>query len=263
VVDKTFLVVAQFGGWMGFVLLAVLGLVLVRRRVPLENLKEQHEVAAVSFAVLGGLYGIVLAFVLVSSWERFETARAKAEIEANALGNLYRHAEGFSPTEEATIRRLTIEYAQAVIHHEWDEMGDGTPDPRALKLYEQIWESVLRANAADAKAVALYQNTLGQLDDFSDGRRDRLLYARVGMPVVVWTFLIATGAVTVAFSYFFGMKRLMPQLLMTAALAATISAALMIISEMQTPFSGSLQVPPVGLDQFLRLHGAPPEADKP
>lgn len=51
-----------------FVLVAVLGLLAVRRRVPLAQLMEHHEVAGVCFAVVGGLYGIILAFVLVSSW---------------------------------------------------------------------------------------------------------------------------------------------------------------------------------------------------
>ena len=248
------IIAVEVGACVGFVVVSLLGLVVVRRRVPLEELKEQHEVAAVSFAVLGGLYGIVLAFVLVSSWERFEAARAKAEIEANALGDLYRHAEGFDASLQATLHELTLSYAQAVIDREWDEMGDGEPDPRAERIFGQIWTAVFSAEVGDAKSVALYQNTLGQLDAFSDGRRDRLLYARVGMPSVVWWFLVASGVITVGFSYFFGMRKLAPQLLMTAALAGTIAAALLIINEMQTPFSGSLQVPPVGLRHFLHVH---------
>src|SRR5262249_14977384 len=49
------------------VLASVVGLLLVRRVVPLHVLQEQHEVAGVTFAVIGGFYGIVLAFVLVAS----------------------------------------------------------------------------------------------------------------------------------------------------------------------------------------------------
>jgi hypothetical protein len=39
---------------------------------------------------------------------------------------------------------------------------------------------------------------------------------------------------------------------MTAALAATIGAALVLISEMQTPFSGSVRVAPYGFEQLLQ-----------
>ncbi|MGD9763859.1 MAG: hypothetical protein AB7V27_09120, partial [Candidatus Binatia bacterium] len=81
---------------VAFVIAAGLGVVLVRRRVPLEQLMEHHEVAGVCFAVVGGLYGIILAFVLVSSWERYESARAQTEFEASAAADLYRHAAGFS-----------------------------------------------------------------------------------------------------------------------------------------------------------------------
>ena len=66
------------------VLASAVGVLVVRRWVALEKLVEHHEVAGVCFAVVGGLYGIILAFVLVSSWERYETARSQTEVEASA-----------------------------------------------------------------------------------------------------------------------------------------------------------------------------------
>jgi hypothetical protein len=110
---------------------------------------------------------------------------------------------------------------------------------------------VLAFSSSDGKQLVVFQNTLGKLDDFSDARRDRLLYSRVGLPVVVWAFLIASGVVTIAFSYFFGVRQAASQMLMTAALAATISAALVLIAEMQTPFSGAVRVGPYGFEQMM------------
>ena len=64
---------------------SVLGLCLVRRLVPLDRLQKNHEVAGVTFGVLGAFYGLVLAFVIVAAWERFNQANANAHDESTAL----------------------------------------------------------------------------------------------------------------------------------------------------------------------------------
>ena len=241
---------------VGVVVVALLALAAVRALVPIELLKEHHDVAAACFAVIGGLYGIVLAFVLVSSWERFEEAREYAEVEADALADLYRHGGALpAPTDQA-LRGLVLAYDRAVIEDEWVTMSDGRPSARAAALFDEIWAALLATPQGDGKQLVVFQNTLGKMDDFSDARRDRLLYARVGLPPVVWAFLIASGVVTIAFSYFFGVRQLASQMLMTAALAATIGAALVLIAEMQTPFSGAVRVAPFGFEQLLELDAA-------
>ncbi|MEW6272255.1 MAG: DUF4239 domain-containing protein [Thermodesulfobacteriota bacterium] len=236
---------------LGFVAVSLLALVAVRRRVPLQALKEQHDVAAACFAVLGGLYGIVLAFVLVSSWERFEEAREKAEVEADALGDLYRHGSALPAPAGERLQELALAYARSVIDDEWAAMSSGEQSPETFAIFVDLWRTLLATGASQAKDVAVFQNTLGKMDDLSDARRDRLLYARVGLPWIVWAFLIASGAVTVAFSYFFGLRQIASQMMMTAALSATIAVALLLIAEMQTPFTGAVQVPPYGFARLL------------
>lgn len=241
---------------VGVVVVSLLALMAVRARVPLELLKEHHDVAAACFAVIGGLYGIVLAFVLVSSWERFEEAREHAEVEADALADLFRHSGALPAPSDTVLRGLVLDYRRAVIDDEWETMSAGRPSTRAAGLFDQIWVALLATPQGDGKQLVVFQNTLGKMDDFSDARRDRLLYARVGLPAVVWVFLIASGVLTIAFSYFFGVRQLASQMLMTAALAATIGAALVLIAEMQTPFSGSVRVAPFGFEQLVRLDEA-------
>jgi hypothetical protein len=249
--------VLEIGAVVGFVALSLAALVGVRTRVPLERLKEQHDVAAACFAVVGGLYGIVLAFVLVSSWERFEQARSRTEAEADALSDLYRHSAALPAPTSDVLRGLTLAYAHSVIDDEWQAMSDGLPSEKTTALYAEIWSAVLATPGGDAKQLVVFQNTLSKMDDFSDARRDRLLYARVGLPPIVWAFLLVSGAVTIGFSYFFGLRLIVPQMLMTAALAGTIGAALLLIAEMQTPFTGSVRLPPYGFTQLIEHAGKP------
>ena len=237
---------------VGFVVASLLALLAVRRRVPLEALQEQHDVAAACFAVIGGLCGIVVAFVMVSSWERFEEARERTEVEADALADLYRHGAALPDPGGARLRELTLAYARSVVEDEWPAMVEGQPSEKTYGIFRELWRTLLATNASEAKDVAVFQNTLGKMDDLSDARRDRLTYARVGLPWIVWAFLIGSGAVTVAFSYFFGLRQIASQLIMTAALALTIAAALLLIAAMQTPFTGAVQVPPHGFSRLLQ-----------
>ena len=225
-----------------FVIASVVALVLVRRRIPVEVLAEQHEVAGVCFAVLGGLYGIILAFVLVSSWERYEEARAHTEIEASVLADLYRHSQAFSEPTGSRLGKAVIAYLDSVVTDEFATMGDSRPSESTQERYYEVWQSILDFKPTAGWEIALYQNTLDKLDTFGDARRHRLLYLRSGMPFEIWAFLIVFGATTVAFTYFFGMPRLAPQILITTMLAATIGCALLLVHETQHPFAGGLRV---------------------
>jgi hypothetical protein len=237
-VDVTIGVVSIIAG----VVAAALGLVLVRRTVPLAVLREHHEVAGVTFAVVGGFYSVVLAFVLVASWERFERARANTEFEANALGDLAKQAAGMPEPGRTALAQDIAAYLHSVIDSEWPAMLEDSLSPQSQALYTKIWRGVLDMQPQDPKEVALYQCMIQKLDDFGEGRRDRVLYMENALPPVIWTFLVLFGVVTVAFTYLFGMPRLIPQMIITVALAATIACTLFIIWEMQTPFSGAVLI---------------------
>jgi len=249
-----------------FIGASLLGLFLVRRRVALETLQEQHEVAGIAFAVLGGLYGIILAFVLVLSWERFEEARNNVELEANALGDLHFHAGGFSEPTRTNLRGAIADYLDSVIHDEWAQLNQGRLSEETQKLYFAAWSSILASKPSQSWEVALYQVTLDRLDDLGDARRHRLIYARSGLPDVIWYFLVFFAIATVGFTYFFGMRRLWPQAIITAVLTATIGYTLVLIKETQTPFAGSVRVSNRSfriVEQLIQLEkqgGGPPSS---
>jgi hypothetical protein len=56
----------------------------------------------------------------------------------------------------------------------------------------------------------------------------------------MWWVLIGSGAITIGFSYLFGTKNTVAQVLMTAGLALTIALVLLSILALQEPLPGSL-----------------------
>ena len=244
--------------------IAVLGLLLVRRQIPLERLQEQHEVAGVAYAVLGSLYGVILAFVLVMSWERFESIRRTIELEADAVGNLRRHAPAYQPNDAAALQKAVLRYVESVATDEWPAMADGRKSEETWTRYTELWNVLLAVNPANDKQNALWQDSLDQMDELAGARRERLLFSGAEIPSMVWGFLVTFGIVTVGFTYFFGMRSAVAQALITAALAATIASTLTLILETQTPFSGALRLSAHPFELLLERirveDGVPPDA---
>ncbi|MBV8404740.1 MAG: DUF4239 domain-containing protein, partial [Gammaproteobacteria bacterium] len=67
---------------------------VVRRRVRFERLRGNNEVAGFKFAVIGVLYAVLLAFVVIISWERFYDAEKAITAEAGAAATVYRLSRG-------------------------------------------------------------------------------------------------------------------------------------------------------------------------
>ena len=98
---------------------------------------------------------------------------------------------------------------------------------------------------------ALYAQLLTEMHEISSDRKLRLLAAREGIPSLMWTVLVIGAVVTVAFTYFFGVRSFRSQALMTAALAGTIALNLFLIAAIDYPFTGDVRVTPEAFQQAL------------
>src|ERR1043165_7736590 len=101
----------------------ITGLFVMRRLVAFETLRENHEVAGFTFGVVGAFYGVVLAFVIVAAWQRYEDANEKAQQEALALANIFFLSRGFQEPMRAEMRAAVHSYARIVVNNEWEAMA--------------------------------------------------------------------------------------------------------------------------------------------
>ena len=104
--------------------LTVAGLYFVRSRVSPQQLKEDHDVAGFTFSVVGAFYGVILAFVIVAVWQRFERANEKAQDESLALSNLYNLSGGFDQPARDDMQEALHTYATNVVEHEFKQMSE-------------------------------------------------------------------------------------------------------------------------------------------
>src|SRR6266568_4584651 len=89
---------------------ALAGLYLVRRHYPHPVRQANNEVAGFFIAVLGVMYAVLLAFVIVVVWEQYDQARTISEQEGNALASLYRTSFGLPEPVGQRLREQAREY---------------------------------------------------------------------------------------------------------------------------------------------------------
>ena len=243
----------------GACLAAVAGLVLVQRFVPVTVRKELNDVAGFIYAVLGVIYAVLLALVVIAVWEEFGRARVTAEAEANALAEIAWLAYHLPESEGRHLQELSRSYAEVVVDEEWPLMEQGlTPSlersdetSRAWVLIDDIRASLQEVEPRTDTGLELYAEGLDQVQRLADARRMRLVAAEESLPTVLWVVLIVGGIVVVGFAYLFGLENTWSHTLMVTALAGVIALVLFTIAAMDHPFSGGAQVGPEAFELVL------------
>lgn len=230
--------------------LAMLGPVLIRRRVSLERLTTNNEVAGFKFAVVGVVYAVLLAFAVIVVWEKFSDAEHAVAQEAGAATALYRLANGISEGGSAVHGRVTA-YLRAAIEDDWPAMALGRASPRGTQALNAAYAAVLSVEPRDDRTKIVLAEVFHQLDLVTQARRNRLVLASGVVPGIVWMVLFAGGFVTIGYTFFFGTENLRAQSLMTGMLAAIIFMGLFVIAVIDHPYTGEVRVLPEALHLVL------------
>jgi len=231
---------------------SIVGLVIVRRFVNLDWLKQHHEIASYFFLMIGTLYAVLIAFAIYVVWTQFQDAGAKLEAEANAVGDLSRMAAGLPPSQHAQVREALINYIHAVLDDEFPAMAAGRESPRTWTAMQRLMDVYTQPSIAGVKEQVFTAESLKHLNELSNFRRSRLFTSRGTVPRLLWYLLFGGGALLIAFTYFFGHESVAWQAAMTAALAGTLSFSLYLIVAFNGPFDGSTRVSPLPYEVELQ-----------
>lgn len=234
------------------VAVSLLALWAVRRLVPNDRLAPHNDVAGFVYAVIGVVYAVIMAFVLINVWEDYSQTEDDARREAGALGNLHRLAEGLPDASRQEIQDATLDYALTVVDDEWPRLLDGNLlEARDLAHTDALWSALYRVEPASAREEALYAAALDQVDTLSSHRRARFVEAGSGLLGVLWAVMIGGGILTVLFPCLFGVENGVVHALIVAILAATIGLLLLTVYELDSALEGEVHIDPDGFELVL------------
>lgn len=232
-------------------------LFLVRRRCGIESFKVNHDATGAIFNVIGVLYTVLLAFVMVTAWERYTRLTEYCETEGNKVADLHRDSYMLPGAVQYRVREALIGYARAVEQKEWECMNRGEDCPEADAAIDNLWQVYYSVKPRTDTEKIWYAEAVDKLNDLADYRRLRLVSSKTHINWVMWILLCVGGVMTLGYMNFFGMESFRIHLTMTVSMAAMLILILFIIYSLDNPFWGDPHIAPEAILDFLRAHPTP------
>jgi hypothetical protein len=123
-------------------------------------------------------------------------------------------------------------------------MTKGDASPAAQKDFDRLITAVQSLRVHDPTQQEVLGAMLTQVDEAGRERQQRLELSGPQIPAPMWLAVILTSVVTLVFCLLFDVKSARLRYFMVAAVAAVISAALVLALLLEYPFSGTIEVNP-------------------
>lgn len=231
--------------------LSIVGLKIVWKFIPRQMLKDHNELTAAIFEAVAMAYTVLLAFVVVISWQDFDKAEEHTEIEANCLVDLYRTSAALGQPFTNEAHSLIKEYANVVVNDEWVSLARGEESIKARTALRNIWDLYTKYEPKTEKEKIFFAESIRKLDDLREMRRLRIIDSGTGIHPILWFVLVVAGITTIVFTFFFGSDKFITHAVMASVLAVIIALILLTILSFSFPFTGSVSIEPRTFQQVI------------
>jgi hypothetical protein len=228
------------------VLLPLLGLYFFHRLVDWNAREEDTSMIGLSYALCGGIYAVVLAFVAVGTYEAMDKSSTIVAEEANSLGGIAFDSAGLPGELGVRVRADIDKYIDIVTKKEW-------PSQQAYQMeernYEEGWSQVRRIGLdlstfepATPGQATVKAEMVHVSNDLFSARRARLLAANAHLPDAVWQMLVFGLVLVAVYVYLFGPHSYRIHMATTALTMLSIGLVFTLIIALDYPFRGDLSV---------------------
>lgn len=231
--------IGMIGGW---ILLTSLVVHLVQRCFAEDVLRTAHDATGNLLSIVGTLYAVLLGLIVVDAMVRFERAMDIVQQESNCLADIFLLAERLPESHRRRVQDYCRDYADKVVHVEWDMMQRARMSVVARQTAMQLVRSLDDFDPQTEAQKAVFPLLLEQVRDLWDRRRERATMAQYGIPLIEWAALLIGAVVTVLFAGLFSVGNTGLQRLLTSLVALVIGLNLYLVSLFGYPFSGELSV---------------------
>ncbi len=204
---------------------------------------EHNEMVGIALGMFGAIYGIILAFVVVTLWTQLETTQSIIAAEAGDLAAVVRSADAFPAADRARVHAAVGAYAHAVVEVQWPLMREGRPSYEATGTQTHgLYQALMSYEPQGPRAETFYKEAASRLNDLNSQRRPRITMAETSLPVLLQVLVYGGALVIVPLTFLFGLRSLRMQLLFVSAVAGLIGFSLLLVVALDRPFAGDLSV---------------------
>ncbi len=211
--------------------------------LPVETLVREVHSVGTYLGVVGGVYSIIVAFVIYVVWEQYNRVQTGLDREASAVEDLVTSASMLTDRgAAANVRSAATRYLETVIGDEARRLAVGERSSIAQELAAALAAAVRATPVTGEKDDTVYDEMLRDLARVADARQDRLAVSSTRIPGTLWSLVMfASGALLSGF-YVLGFRSLVLSCIVVAAVAGTLVYVLSVVKDMDNPFHGAWNV---------------------
>ena len=128
---------------------SVLCFLIVRKFYGHSFMARHNDVAGFIYAVIGVIYAVLLAFVVIVEWEIFRDADARVQEEVQCMASVFRDVRVFDEPQKSLIVKEIINYTNIVINEEWALMAEEKTSEKAVTSIKRIFILVTEIKPAN------------------------------------------------------------------------------------------------------------------
>jgi hypothetical protein len=221
---------------------SVLFMVILDRLWPRDQRRVHNDLIGWQLNILGTTYAVILGFMLYTVWTTFGDANLNVDLEANALRNVYRLAEGLPTQQRIVLERQARAYADAVVSQDWPEMANNRIPEESHKINQDMWKTLMSAKIESPTEIVAEDHAISELSALTEHRRTRLLQSAYRLPSIFWAVLLVGGFITIASATLFGSANPRLHALQVFSFTMLITLVLLAIADVNLPFRGWVRV---------------------
>jgi len=197
------------------------------------------------------LVGFVFAFITIAAWQNYNTVSDTVSKEAHTLFNLYNIMEAYPEETKKAGQAEVVQYANTVIRDEWPILYQQQFDLNAFKSLDRIKQIFVSHKPSNFEGVAIHNEGLSLLSDYTDLRRNRIESAKSFLAKPMWAALIISAILLIVFSALFKTKNIRIHAVMIALVGGSLGVMFFILVIYNSPFWGPSAIQPTPFQKML------------
>jgi hypothetical protein len=221
---------------------SMLFMAALNRIWPREKRQVHNDLIGWQLNIIGTTYAVILGFMLYTVWTEFGAATLTVDLEASALRNVYRLAEGLPEQQRVQLQLQARSYAVAVINQDWPEMAHSQTPEESHKINQDMWKTLMSVKVATPSEITAEDHALYELSSLTEHRRTRLLQSKHRLPTIFWGVLLVGGFLTITSASMFGSANARLHAAQVFSFTLLITLVLLAIADVNLPYRGWVHV---------------------
>lgn len=201
------------------------------------------------FSVGAMLFSIILGFLVVVIWQKYESVEQNVVKEASAVQSLYSQSGMLQDQDKEFFRSHLKAYTAAVIDDEWPTFSEKGESALAKQQIDELWIAAGDLKNGGDGEITISTSVSETLRTVTEARQSRLYENHIGLPWFFWTFILTYSVFIVIMFNLFKNRELRQRTAINLVLGACMGIAFLFIMLIDYPFAGDTKITPAAFEQ--------------